>query len=353
MASGRLVDWLGSGVIADRPATPDLMTGALGLWYATDTDTLSAWDGATWEDVAGGGGSGTVDSVVSGTGIDIDATDPANPIANLDSASIASLALADTATQPGDLAAIATSGDVGDLTGFPGGASTFLREDGTFAVPPGTGLTNPMTTAEDLIVGGASGTPTRQGFAANTFPARASTGGMVAKAITDFALTILDDTNAAGVRTTIGAGTGNGDFSGPGSSVDNTLVRFDGTGGKTGQASGVIVDDNNAISGYIGSLNKQTGTSYTLVAGDTGKIVELSNAAAIALTAANTLPEGFACTIVQGGAGQVTIASTGSGTVVNRQSHTKTAGLNAMCSVYVRSNSGTNAVFVLGGDTAA
>lgn len=60
MASGLLIDYLGSGVIGDRPTTPTLFTGSLGLWYATDTDTLSAWDGSAWEDVGGGGGSGDV-----------------------------------------------------------------------------------------------------------------------------------------------------------------------------------------------------------------------------------------------------------------------------------------------------
>lgn len=146
------------------------------------------------------------------------------------------------------------------------------------------------------------------------------------------------------------AGSGIGGSTG---SADNALLRADGTGGSTAQATGVLVSDSDEISGYKGNINTQTGTSYTLVAADTGKIVELTNAAAIALTADPTLPKGFACTIVQGGAGQVTVASTGSGTVVNRQSHTKTAGTNAMCGIYVRSNSGSNAVFVLGGDTAA
>lgn len=37
------------------------------------------------------------------------------------------------------LAAIATSGDVGDLDGFPGGTAEFLRADGTFAAPAGGG----------------------------------------------------------------------------------------------------------------------------------------------------------------------------------------------------------------------
>ena len=46
-----------------------------------------------------------------------------------------------------------------------------------------------------------------------------------------------------------GSNIADGDFSGPGSSTDNALVRFDGTGGKTGQNSGLIVDDSNNVSG--------------------------------------------------------------------------------------------------------
>jgi len=52
--------------------------------------------------------------------------------------------------------------------------------------------------------------PSDLSITANTFPARSSSGNIAAKPVTDFALTILDDGNAAAVRTTIGAGTGNG-----------------------------------------------------------------------------------------------------------------------------------------------
>lgn len=178
-----------------------------------------------------------------------------------------------------------------------------------------------------------------------------SSGGVVATVVAGTGISV-DSTDPANpvVSTT---GTGSGDVTGPASSTDNTLPRFDGTGGKTLQGSGVAVTDNNEISGYRGHLNQQTGTTYTLQASDSGKIVELTNAAAIALTADPALPAGFACTIIQGGAGVVTVASSGSGTVVNRQSQFKTAGANAMCAIYVRSNSGSDAVFVLGGDTAA
>lgn len=150
-----------------------------------------------------------------------------------------------------------------------------------------------------------------------------------------------------------GGGGGSGDVVGPGASTDNALPRFNGTSGNILQSSGVLLSDDDELSGYKANLNQQTGTTYTLQASDSGKIVELTNASAISLTAANSLPKGFNCTIVQGGAGQVTVASSGSGSVVNRQSQFKTAGQNAMCSIYVRSNSGTNAVYVFGGDTAA
>ena len=142
-----------------------------------------------------------------------------------------------------------------------------------------------------------------------------------------------------------------------GTSVDNTIPRYDGTAGNQ-QSSGVQIDDNDALYGYLAKLNLQTGTTYTIdVAGtdtDSGKIIDHANASAIAVTLPATAPVGFACTYVQGGAGQITFASTGSGTLVNRQSHTKTAGQNAVVFLYVRSNAGGSAaVWVLGGDTAS
>lgn len=72
--------------------------------------------------LAGGGGTG-VASVTAGAGIDVDATDPENPEVALDSASIASLALADSATQPGDAATtlnMATARILGRTTGGSG-----------------------------------------------------------------------------------------------------------------------------------------------------------------------------------------------------------------------------------------
>jgi hypothetical protein len=74
------------------------------------------------------------------------------------------------------------------------------------------------------------------------------------------------------VLTTGGAGTipawealpGGGTFSGPGSSTDNAVVRFNGTGGATGQNSGVTIDDSNNATGFAnltlsGELDAATG----------------------------------------------------------------------------------------------
>jgi hypothetical protein len=51
MASGRLIDYLGSGLASARPAAPDLATDSAGFWWSTDTGVLSIWDGSTWTEL--------------------------------------------------------------------------------------------------------------------------------------------------------------------------------------------------------------------------------------------------------------------------------------------------------------
>lgn len=53
MASARLTDYLGFGPLYNRPSSPSLNADTLGLWYDTESQTLSAWDGAVWSDVGG------------------------------------------------------------------------------------------------------------------------------------------------------------------------------------------------------------------------------------------------------------------------------------------------------------
>jgi hypothetical protein len=63
--------------------------------------------------------------------------------------------------------------------------------------------------------------------------------------------------------------------------------------------------------GWNIDLNAQTGTTYTIVAGDVGKLITLSNAAAITVTfPAGTFAVGDQINFMQLGAGAVTFAAT-------------------------------------------
>lgn len=106
--------------------------------------------------------------------------------------------------------------------------------------------------------------------------------------------------------------------------------------------------DGNAILGFDATINDQTGTAYTLLSSDAGKVVVLNNASAITLTVPSGLGVGFNCTVIQKGAGQVTFSAS-STTINNRQSHTKIAGQYGVASLcaYVADT------FVLAGDTAS
>ncbi len=77
------------------------------------------------------------------------------------------------------------------------------------------------------------------------------------------------------------------------------------------------------VNKYVASIpvatNSQTGTTYTLVLGDAGKIVEINNASAITLTiptnASVAYPVGTQITLLQTGAGQITVTGPSGGTL--------------------------------------
>ena len=108
-----------------------------------------------------------------------------------------------------------------------------------------------------------------------------------------------------------------------------------------------VIGDGAALYGFEASLNNKTGTTYTLVASDKGKVVTLDNSSSITVTISNNLGDGFNCLIVQKGTGKITISAGTGVTLINRQSHTKTAGQYAVVTIV---NIGTNQV-ILAGDT--
>lgn len=85
-------------------------------------------------------------------------------------------------------------------------------------------------------------------------------------------------------------------------------------------------------------INLQSGTSYTLVASDAGKLVELGNSSAIALTvptnAQVAFPIGTRIDLVQTGTGQVTVG--GSGVTINGSPGLKLASQWAVASLIKR-----------------
>lgn len=252
MASGLLVDYLGVGLAADRPVAPDIYTGALALYFATDTGILSGWDGAAWE----------------------------------------------TLSSTGGIVAVAPTG------GYQDGA--LLVYDGVAEA----WVELPQGAPGDVLTASLSGPP--------------------------------DWVPAAG----------GGDVSGPGSSVDNTVPRFVGTAGDEIEDTGIVIGDNDELYGYKAQVERQTGTSYTLTESDTGQIMEFSDAGTITITLPSTMPKGFACTVVQAGAGVLDFVAESGGTLSNRQGHNSSAGQYAVCLLYVSENT-SGAAWVLGGDTAS
>jgi hypothetical protein len=113
-------------------------------------------------------------------------------------------------------------------------------------------------------------------------------------------------------------------------------------------ASGAVDLGGNKLEDFDASINDQTGTAYTLLASDNGKVVVLDNASAVTVTVPSGLGAGFNCSFVQKGAGQVSFTAS-STTINNRQSHTKINAQYGVASIVAYAAD----TFVLAGDTAS
>lgn len=114
--------------------------------------------------------------------------------------------------------------------------SDFQPVDGTL-----TALAGLTIAADSLSIGTGADAFTQTTFAANTFPAKASTGSLVAKTITDFGLSFVDDADASAGRSTLGLGTlatQSGTFSGTSSGTNTGDQTISLTGDVTGSGTG-------------------------------------------------------------------------------------------------------------------
>lgn len=104
------------------------------------------------------GNDGVMQSVVAGTGVDVDATDPANPEVSLDAGTQASLALADSAVQDlTDLGITASSTEINYVDGVTSSVQTQL--DGkvpTSRTVNGQALSSNVTLTQDNVADGST-----------------------------------------------------------------------------------------------------------------------------------------------------------------------------------------------------
>jgi archaellum component FlaG (FlaF/FlaG flagellin family) len=98
-------------------------------------------------------------------------------------------------------------------------------------------------------------------------------------------------------------------------------------------ATGAVDFNAKNISNFTSAVNAQTGTTYTVLASDCGKIITCNNASAITVTVDTNIPDGGSVTIAQKGAGQVTISPSGL-TIRSNSSYTKTAAQYAAITLF-------------------
>lgn len=75
-------------------------------------------------------------------------------------------------------------------------------------------------------------------------------------------------------------------------------------------------DGNEGKMSALAVIGRDTGTAFTPVDADNGKVMILTNASAIAVTLPNDKPIGYAVRFVQGGAGVINLAAQSGGSVV-------------------------------------
>lgn len=289
------------------------VTTPANLTVQVTSANLPGADGAPGAAGAAGadGADGVVQTVVAGTNVSVNSTDPANPIV-----SATGLALA--------------NGDYGDVTVTSAGA--VITIDNAVVT-----LAKMANLAESTIIGRAAAAGTGVPTALTASQVRTAAGVVigtdVAAASEPIAAAHIIDGTAAHAA---------------------SAIAFTPAGGLSSTDTQAAIVEAAALPGatFLYTLNAQTGTTYTPVLGDLNKLVTLNNASAITLTLPQNSAVAFAIgtqiNFQQIGAGAASFVA-GTGATV-----TSTPGLNLrdQYSLATAIKVGTNAWTVVG-DLAA
>jgi hypothetical protein len=154
---------------------------------------------------------------------------------------------------------------------------------------------------------------------------------------------LSDVASASTARTNLGLGTAATQDVG---TANGNLVQLDSTGLPAIDGSQLT---NLPAGSLFNTIVSETTTARTLSDSDCGKVIDCSNASAVTITIPSSVSAGFNCTVVQSGAGQVTIAAGASVNLYCYSSAKATAGQYASINIIpYASNS-----YVLEGDLAA